>query len=113
MSEKILKRIIQVSVALLALWVIANIDIDTLIGIVCGPILIYVFYCILSGKFKIVAGSGGSARDKNKPKTGVSHPVSWRNDKTYVPGAGYRDKYGNYYDYNGIPKVNPVDVKDD
>ena len=108
-----MKKIIQGLAILVAIWVIGNLDIDTLIGMVCGPILLVVLFALVTGKFTIVPGSGKSSRDANKPKTGVTHPFSWKSDKTYVPGAGYRDAQGNYYDYNGIPTVTPVDVKDD
>lgn len=48
--------------------------------------------------------------EAQKPKTGTSHPFSWENDKVYVPGVGYRDNNGNYYDYKGIPIAPPVTI---
>lgn len=38
-----------------------------------------------------------------RPKNGASHPFSWKHDKEYVFGVGYRDKFGNYYNHNGMP----------
>lgn len=50
--------------------------------------------------------------EAQKPKTGTSHPFSWQNDKVYVPGVGYRDNNGNYYDYKGIPIAPPVTINE-
>lgn len=41
------------------------------------------------------------------PKNGASHPFSWKHDKEYVPGVGYRDMFGNYYNHNGVPMAPP------
>lgn len=48
--------------------------------------------------------------EAQRPKTGSSHPFSWRNDKVYVPGVGYRDNNGNYYNHNGTPIPPPVTI---
>ena len=72
---------------------------------------------ILCGKFKITTGAGNhltprtSDYESTTPKTGGAHPISWQVGKVWTPGAGYRDNYGNYYDYKGIPIVTPVDTK--
>lgn len=112
------KRIIQVITVLLLIWLVANIDFDIWVAIICGPILIWIAVCILCGKFKITTGAGNhltprtSDYESTTPKTGGAHPISWQVGKVWTPGAGYRDNYGNYYDYKGIPIVTPVDTKD-
>ena len=101
------KRIIQVITVLFLIWLVANIDFDIWVAIICGPILIWIVVCILCGKFKITTGAGNHLT----PKTGGAHPISWQVGKVWTPGAGYRDNHGNYYDYKGIPIVTPVDTK--
>lgn len=40
----------------------------------------------------------------------ISDGVNWRTGKQYVPGVGYRDPQGNYYNHNGVPTVPTVKV---
>lgn len=53
-------------------------------------------------------------RANTTPKVGgtsISNPFHWTEDKEYVPGVGYRDKYGKYYSTIGLPIVTPVDTE--
>ena len=111
------KRIIQVITVLLTVWIVANIDFDIWAGLICGPLLIWIVICVLCGKFKVTTGGSNHLTPKTSdyesptPKTGGAHPISWQQGKVWVPGTGYRDAQGNYYDYKGIPTVTPVDTR--
>lgn len=40
--------------------------------------------------------------------------LGWRNELETIPGTGhYRDKFGNEYDFNGVPVPRSVEIKGD
>ena len=102
---------------ILVYWVIKNFE-WSLLTVVMLPLFVFVFGYIIFGKGEVGGSDSSSAScDKSsstssRPKTVGSHPFTWQQDKTWVPGHGYRDAQGNYYDYNGAPKAQPVDIKD-
>lgn len=93
-------------------------DMDTILGFVGGWIcskIIPPFFMKGWGLYKVnvvstpaSASHGYSSTSNDKSRTSVSHPFTWRQDKTYVPGVGYRDSKGGYYNHQGIPVVTPV-----
>lgn len=110
--RKFFKAIVWVVTILLLLYIIAVSEIDTLIGIVGGVLIAIIVPPIIMGKFEVVSKPSKEKKETRKQKTVVTHPTSWWVDKTYVPGVGYRDDDGNYYDYNGIPKPSTVITKE-
>lgn len=106
---------LRVLAVILVYWVIKNFE-WSLLTVVMLPLFVIVFGCIIFGKGEVGASDSPSRScDKssnNRPKTVSSQPFTWQQDKTWVPGHGYRDAQGNYYDYNGAPKAQPVDIKD-
>lgn len=109
--EKFFKCIVRITTVLMLIYIFAVSEIDTLLGIVGGIVIALIVPPIITGKFQVVSKPGIKNKETKKQKTVVTHPTSWWVDKTYVPGVGYRDDDGNYYDYNGIPKPQTVITK--
>ncbi len=67
------------------------------IELVLYPIVILIAYAILTGQTHLKYKKGERPKRSN-----------WKEGKEYVVSANlYRDKYGNYYDLNGIPTLPP------
>lgn len=103
------------------LWLVLLIPVVALIGIYCKWGLDGIIYAVvlpigLFCVFAIFKYGFGAKYDKPSTShvhsnTGISYEnASWHSDKTYVPGVGYRDTYGNYYAGNHVPIAPTVNV---
>ena len=122
---KILKCLFVIGIAVGVVLLTINFGIDTLIYIISVPFALLLLIAIIVNACN--KGNGFTREeDAGKPSFirtyenyrgsdssfKVPKNVSWHSDKTYVPGAGYRDTQGQYYNANHVPIVTPVNTND-
>lgn len=120
---KVINGLVKLAILGIILTILLSINIDTFIYFVVGPILLIVVICIVYAI--CTSGGNGFTRQEDEDNFNYTLPsdvrcsrsefktsgnASWHSDKTYVPGAGYRDTSGNYYSATHVPIVTPVNT---
>ena len=116
MPPKWAKNAMRVAIVVVVLAVVSQMDTDMGLCYIGGIFSGIIGLPLLKGKWTLSSRGSTTPVDtpvsnSSKQKTGATNPLTWTSDKVAVPGYGYRDAQGNYYDYNGVPKPNPVEIK--
>lgn len=107
---KLIKKLIILALIGVFITMCICLDIDTLIYIFVAPIIllcVILFICYGLGANYNGGVSTGRGTTYTKYKSD-----SIRTNSQYVPGVGYRDTYGNYYDSKYVPIVPTVNIND-